>query len=43
MAFNWPTQVDLQTALEQQQQLTRFVEDTWVVVKRNVLEHDLDE
>jgi excisionase family DNA binding protein len=42
VCFNWPERVDLQMALEQQQQLTRLVEDTSVVVKTSVLERDLD-
>ena len=43
VCFNWPKRVDLQTALEQQEQLTHLVKDTSVVVKTSVLEHDLDE
>jgi hypothetical protein len=43
VCFNWPKRVDLQTALEQQERLTQLVEDTSVVVKTSVLEHDLDE
>jgi excisionase family DNA binding protein len=41
--FNWEERVDLETALEQQQEITRFLEGSSFVVKTTVLEESLDE
>ena len=42
-AFNWEERVDLDSALEQQKQLTDLVEETRLVVKTAVLEELADE
>lgn len=42
-AFNWEERIDLDSALEQQRQLTELVEDTRLVVKTSVLEELADE
>jgi excisionase family DNA binding protein len=41
--FNWEERVDLETAMSQQEEITRFVEDSSFVVKTTVLEESLDE
>jgi len=41
--FNWEERVDLETAIGQQEEITRFVEESSFVVKTTVLEESLDE
>jgi len=41
--FNWKREVDLEAAFSQQEELSRFVEDSLLVVKTAVLEEVLDE
>lgn len=43
VAFNWEERIDLDSALQQQRQLTDLVEDTQLVVKTAVLEELADE
>ncbi len=43
ICFNWKRQMDLASALRQQEQISRFVEDSLVVIQTNVLEELLDE
>jgi excisionase family DNA binding protein len=42
-SFNWAMQVDLETALEQQQRLTEIVEARQLVVKTGALDEAIDE
>jgi hypothetical protein len=42
-SFNWAVQVDLETALEQQNRLSDFVDARQLVVKTAVLEEAIDE
>ncbi len=41
--FNWEARMDLDTALKQQQEITKYVEDGGFVIKTGVLESELDD
>lgn len=43
ICFNWKRQMDVGAALRQQEQISRFVEDSLLVIQTNVLEELLDE
>jgi excisionase family DNA binding protein len=43
VAFDWEERIDLDTALRQQEEMTKCIEDSLFVVKTSVLEEKLDE
>jgi hypothetical protein len=43
VSFNWALQVDLETALEQQERLSEFVDARQLVVKTGAIEEAIDE
>ena len=43
ICFNWDKQAELETALERQEEITQLVENSLLVVKTSMLEHELDE
>ncbi len=41
--FNWETELDLEAALDQQEEITELIEESRFVVKTAVLEEELDD